>query len=67
MQNFVVCYGMTETSPVTFQGFCSDSLDIKTSTVGFPSNHQEMAIMDTEGRVGDVVSFCGRPFYSYNV
>jgi len=51
MQNFVVCYGMTETSPVTFQGFCSDSLDIKTSTVGFPSNHQEMAIMDTEGRI----------------
>ena len=24
----------------TFQGFCSDDLVLKTSTVGFPSNHQ---------------------------
>ena len=51
MKDFVVCYGMTETSPVTFQGFVSDSMTIKTGTVGFPSNHQEMAIMDTEGRI----------------
>ena len=42
---------MTETSPVTFQGFTSDSLEVKTSTVGFPSNHQEMAVMDGEGRI----------------
>jgi len=51
MRDFVVCYGMTETSPVTFQGFTSDSLEVKTSTVGFPSNHQEMAVMDGEGRI----------------
>ena len=51
MKDFVVCYGMTETSPVTFQGFCSDDMSLKTSTVGFPSNHQEMAVMDTEGRI----------------
>ena len=51
MKDFVVCYGMTETSPVTFQGFTSDSLEVKTSTVGFPSNHQEMAVMDSEGRI----------------
>ena len=51
MKDFVVCYGMTETSPVTFQGFCSDSLTIKTSTIGFPSNHQEVAVMDSEGRI----------------
>ena len=51
MKDFVVCYGMTETSPVTFQGFCSDSLSIKTSTIGFPSNHQEVAVMDSDGRI----------------
>merc|ERR1719266_807763 len=51
MKDFVVCYGMTETSPVTFQGFCSDDLVLKTSTVGFPSNHQEMAVMDGEGKI----------------
>ena len=51
MKDFVVCYGMTETSPVTFQGFCSDDMSLKTSTVGFPSNHQEMAVMDGEGRI----------------
>ena len=51
MKNFVVAYGMTETSPVTFQGFCSDDVTLKTGTVGFPSNHQEVAVMDTEGRI----------------
>ena len=51
MRNFVVCYGMTETSPVTFQGFLSDPLEVRTSTVGFPSNHQEVAVMDGAGRI----------------
>ena len=51
MRNFVVCYGMTETSPVTFQGFISDPLEVRTSTVGFPSNHQEVAVMDSAGRI----------------
>ena len=51
MRNFVVCYGMTETSPVTFQGFISDPLEVRTSTAGFPSNHQEVAVMDSAGRI----------------
>ena len=51
MKNFVVAYGMTETSPVTFQGFCSDDVALKTGTVGFPSNHQEVAVMDSERRI----------------
>ena len=42
MQDFVVCYGMTETSPVTFQGFNSDSTEVKTGTIGFPANHVEV-------------------------
>ena len=40
MKDFVVCYGMTETSPVTFQGFTTDPMHLKTGTVGYPSNHQ---------------------------
>jgi len=51
MKDFVVCYGMTETSPVTFQGFASDSLAVRTGTIGFPANHVEVAVMDPEGHV----------------
>ena len=28
MRDFNICYGMTETSPVTFQGFCSDPMEV---------------------------------------
>jgi len=51
MKDFVVCYGMTETSPVTFQGFGADSMEVKTGTIGFPANHVEVAVMDTEGKI----------------
>jgi len=51
MKDFVVCYGMTETSPVTFQGFCSDDMDLKTGTIGFPSNHVEVAVMDENDKI----------------
>ena len=54
MKDFAVCYGMTETSPVTFQGFCSDSMAVKTGTIGFPSNHVEVAVMDMEGKIVEV-------------
>ena len=42
---------MTETSPVTFQGFASDSLAVRTGTIGFPANHVEVAVMSPDGRV----------------
>eukprot|EP00088_Acartia_fossae_P059302 TRINITY_DN7020_c0_g1_i9.p1 TRINITY_DN7020_c0_g1~~TRINITY_DN7020_c0_g1_i9.p1 ORF type:complete len:610 (-),score=111.92 TRINITY_DN7020_c0_g1_i9:136-1932(-) len=51
MKDFCVCYGMTETSPVTFQGFCSDDLDLKTGTIGFPADHVEVAVMDDQGEI----------------
>merc|ERR1712088_132127 len=51
MKDFVVCYGMTETSPVTFQGFASDSLAVRTGTIGFPANHVEVAVMDPDGQI----------------
>jgi len=51
MKDFVVAYGMTETSPVTFQGFCDDDMKLKTSTIGFPSDHTEVKVVDDEGQV----------------
>ena len=36
MKEFSVCYGMTETSPVTFQSFPNDSKELKTTTIGTP-------------------------------
>ena len=38
----MIIQGMTETSPVTFQGFASDSLAVRTGTIGFPANHVEV-------------------------
>ena len=38
----MIFQGMTETSPVTFQGFASDSLAVRTGTIGFPANHVEV-------------------------
>jgi len=51
MADFVVCYGLTETSPVCFQGFCSDTMDRKVGTIGFASNHVEVAVVDDKGDV----------------
>ena len=58
MKDFVVAYGMTETSPVTFQGFPDDDMLLKTSTVGYPMDHQEVKVVDNEGktvRAGEVI------------
>ena len=57
MKDFVVAYGMTETSPVTFQGFPDDDMLLKTSTVGYPMDHQEVKVVDNKGKtvgVGEV-------------
>ena len=37
-----VLYGMTETSPVTFQCYSDDPLEIRASTIGYPSDHTEV-------------------------
>lgn len=42
MKDFVVAYGMTETSPVSFSGYSSDPLEIRHSTIGYPSDHTEV-------------------------
>ena len=59
MKDFVVAYGMTETSPVTFQGFPDDDMLLKTSTVGYPMDHQEVKVVDGQGKtvaVGEVMN-----------
>ena len=34
MTELSICYGMTETSPVSFQTFSNDTIEHRTSTVG---------------------------------
>ena len=44
------CYGMTETSPVSFQTSSTDSFEKKTSTVGKVLPHLECKLIDDKGR-----------------
>ena len=43
-----ICYGMTETSPVSFQSAVDDELDVRISTVGRVHPHVECKIVDPE-------------------
>jgi fatty-acyl-CoA synthase len=51
MPEVTICYGMTETSPVSFQTQHDDPLDRRVSTVGRVHPHVQVKIIDTEGRV----------------
>ncbi len=51
LQEITICYGMTETSPVSFQSSTSDSLERRVSTVGRVHPHLEVKIIDAEGRI----------------
>jgi acyl-CoA synthetase (AMP-forming)/AMP-acid ligase II len=44
-------YGMTETSPVSFQSALDDPLDRRVSTVGRVQPHIEVKIVDSQGRI----------------
>ncbi|HXP64632.1 MAG TPA: AMP-binding protein [Steroidobacteraceae bacterium] len=44
------CYGMTETSPVSFQTATDDSFERRVSTVGRVHPHVQVKIVDPEGR-----------------
>ena len=46
-----ICYGMTETSPVSTQTATDDPLDKRTGTVGRVHPHLEVKIVDDEGRI----------------
>ncbi len=51
MGEVTIAYGMTETSPVSFQSGTDDPLDRRVSTVGRIHPHVEVKIVDGNGRV----------------
>ncbi|MGO9514697.1 MAG: AMP-binding protein [Steroidobacteraceae bacterium] len=51
MPQVTICYGMTETSPVSFQSQPDDPLERRVSTVGRVHPHVQVKIIDAQGRV----------------
>ncbi len=51
MGEVTIAYGMTETSPVSFQSSTEDPIERRVSTVGRIHPHLEVKIVDTEGRI----------------
>ncbi len=51
MSEVTIAYGMTETSPVSFQSAVTDSVERRVSTVGRIHPHLEVKIVDAEGRI----------------
>ncbi|WP_428485189.1 AMP-binding protein [Rhodopila sp.] len=51
LTEITICYGMTETSPVSTQTRIGDSLDKQVGSVGRPHPHVEIKIVDAEGRI----------------
>ncbi len=65
MPEVTICYGMTETSPVSLQSAVDDPLDKRVSTVGRIHPHVEVKLIDTEGRVvarGETGELCTRGY-----
>ena len=51
MRDVTICYGMTETSPVSFQSMPDDDLEKRVSTVGRIHPYVEVKIIDVDGNV----------------
>ena len=51
MSEVTIAYGMTETSPVSFQTAVDDELERKVGTVGRSLPHVESKIVDADGRI----------------
>jgi fatty-acyl-CoA synthase len=51
MCEVTIAYGMTETSPVSFQSGRDDSVERRVSTVGRVMPHVEVKVVDGEGRI----------------
>jgi fatty-acyl-CoA synthase len=49
MEDVTICYGMTETSPVSTQTAADDPLDKRVGTVGRVHPHVEVKVIDPEG------------------
>ena len=60
-----IAYGMTETSPISFQSGTADPLDKRVTTVGRIHPHVEVKIVDEDGRtvpVGEQGELCTRGY-----
>ena len=65
MTGVTIGYGMTETSPVSFQSHPDDPLDKRVSTVGRIHPHVQVKIVDEDGRViprGETGELCTRGY-----
>jgi fatty-acyl-CoA synthase len=65
MREVTIAYGMTETSPVSFQSATDDPLERRVSTVGRIHPHVEVKVVDFEGRVvprGERGELCTRGY-----
>jgi len=65
MQEVTICYGMTETSPVSFQSAVDDPVAKRVSTVGKVHPHVEVKIINEEGIVvsrGERGELCTRGY-----
>jgi fatty-acyl-CoA synthase len=51
LSQITIAYGMTETSPVSFQTTVDDPVERRVSTVGRIHPHLEVKIVDAEGRI----------------
>jgi len=51
IRDITIAYGMTETSPVSFQSAIDDPIERRVSTVGRVQPHLEVKIVDAEGEV----------------
>jgi fatty-acyl-CoA synthase len=65
MPQVTIAYGMTETSPVSFQSSADDTLERRVSTVGRIQPHLEVKIVDSQGRIvplGEAGELCTRGY-----
>ncbi|WP_434628561.1 AMP-binding protein [Chromobacterium sp. CV08] len=51
MAELTICYGMTETSPVSLQSAVDTPLELRVGSVGFVHPHVEVKIVDADGRI----------------
>lgn len=65
LTEMTICYGMTETSPVSMQTLIGDPMEKQISTVGCVHPHLEVKIIDEAGKIvprGHTGEFCLRGY-----
>lgn len=65
LKDITIAYGMTETSPVSFQTASDDPLERRVSTVGQVQPHLEVKVIDSDGNIvrpGEQGELCTRGY-----